>query len=157
METSQGNCGTAATRYASNTRLTAPIKEAVMQDKRDKPLGELFTELTQELRTLFQQEMDLFRTEMMEKLVQLLKDVAALGIGAVLLYTGFLTLTAALVFGLAEFMPLGLSALIVAVVFLAIGFVFVQKGRKDLAKMKMVPEKSTETLKETAQWAKTLK
>ena len=128
-----------------------------MQDKRDKPLGELFTELTQELRTLFQQEMDLFRTEMMEKLVQLLKDVAALGIGAVLLYTGFLTLTAALVFGLAEFMPLGLSALIVAVVFLAIGSVFVQKGRKDLAKMRMVPEKSTETLKETAQWAKTLK
>lgn len=128
-----------------------------MQDKRDKPLGELFTELTQELRTLFQQEMDLFRTEIMEKLIQLLKDVAALGIGAVLLYTGFLTLTAALVFGLAEFMPLGLSALIVAVVFLAIGFVFVQKGRKDLAKMRMVPEKSTETLKETAQWAKTLK
>jgi len=128
-----------------------------MQDKRDKPLGELFTELTQELRTLFQQEMDLFRTEINEKLVQLLKDVAALGIGAVLLYTGFLTLTAALVFGLAEFMPLGLSALIVAVVFLAIGSVFVQKGRKDLAKMRMVPEKSTETLKETAQWAKTLK
>ena len=129
-----------------------------MQDTRGtKPLGELFTELTQELKILFHQEMDLFRTEISEKLTQLVKDVAALGIGAVLLYTGFLTLVAAMVFGLAEFMPLGLSALIVAVVFLAVGFIFVQKGRKDLARMKMVPEKSTETLKETAQWAKTLK
>lgn len=129
-----------------------------MQDKRaNLPLGELFTELTQEMRTLFRQEMDLFRTEMMEKTVQLVKDVAALGIGGILLYSGFLTLIAAIVFGLSEFMPLWLSALIVAVVFLAAGFVFVQKGRKDLAKMKMVPEKSTETLKETAQWAKTLK
>ena len=129
-----------------------------MQDSRQtKPLGELFTELTQELKTLFHQEMDLFRTEITEKLTQLVKDMAALGIGAVLLYTGFLTLVAAMVFGLAEFMPLGLSALIVAVVFLAVGFIFVQKGRKDLARMKMVPEKSTETLKETAQWAKTLK
>lgn len=129
-----------------------------MQDTREtKPLGELFTELTLELKTLFRQEMDLFRTEITEKLTQLLKDVAALGIGAILLYTGFLTLVAAIVFGLAEFMPLGLSALIVAVVFLAAGFAFVQKGRKDLARMKMVPEKSTETLKETAQWTKTLR
>lgn len=136
----------------------ASAKEADMPENREnRPLGELFSELSQELRTLFQQEMDLFRTEMQSKMVQMVKDVAALGIGGILLYSGFLTLIAAIVFGVAEFIPLWLAALLVAIVFLAVGFAFVQKGRKELTKMKMMPEKSAETLKETARWAKTLK
>ncbi|SNB46784.1 phage holin family protein [Geobacter sp. DSM 9736] len=129
----------------------------MQQPKDNRPLGELFVELSQELRTLFQQEMELFRTEISQKMTQMIKDVAAVAIGGVLLYTGFLVLIAAIVLGVAEFMPPWVAALLVAIVFLAIGVAFVQKGRKDLARMKMVPEKSTDTLKETARWAKTLK
>jgi len=120
-----------------------------------RPLSELFTELSQETRTLIKQEMDLVRVELSEKISHIVKDVAALGLGGVLLYSGFLTLIAAIVLGLAVFMPLWLAALLVSILIMVVGFVLVQKGRKDLVNMEMKPKKSTETFKETAKWAKT--
>lgn len=123
----------------------------------EKSIGELFTELVQEVRTLFRQEMELFTTEMKEKITHVGKDAAAIVVGGVLLYSGLLVLLAAAVLGVATFMPAWGAALLVAIVVLAIGFILVQKGRKDLTQMEVKPEKTTETLKETAQWAKTLR
>src|SRR5690242_573554 len=107
--------------------------------KEDRPIGELFSELMSETRTLLKQEITLVRTEVTQKLLQVAKDLAALGAGGVVLYTGLLTLVAALVAGGATFIPVWLSALIVGVLLEVVGLGLVQKGRKDLAHMEAVP------------------
>ena len=128
-----------------------------MPGKGERSIGELFSELTQELRTLFRQEMELFTVEMKEKATHAARDAVAIGVGGVMIYSGFLVLLAAIVLGVATFMPAWGGALLVATAFIALGFILVQKGRKDLTQMEMKPEKTTESLKETAQWAKTLR
>ena len=128
-----------------------------MPEKGEKSIGQLISELTQELRALFRQELELFTAEMKEKMTQVAKDTAAIGIGAFLIYSGFLVLLAALVLGLAIFMPAWGAALLVATAFLVTGFALVQKGRKDLTVMEKKPEQTAETLKEAVKWAKTLK
>ena len=126
-----------------------------MTEKKDtRPLGELFAELKQETRTLIKQEMALVRVELSEKVSKRSRIWSRWVLGGVLLYTGVLTLVAAIVLGLAKFMAPWLSALLVSVVLLVIGAVLLMKGVKDLKKMKVAPEKSTETLKETSQWIK---
>lgn len=124
-------------------------------DMQGRPLRDLFTDLKQETRTLIHQEMDLMRVEMSAKMVQMAKDSAALVVGGVLLYSGFLVLLAAIVLGVAEFIPAWLSALLVSGLCLAIGIALLVKGGKDLAKLKIAPKKTEQSLKETAQWVKT--
>ncbi|GAB7025567.1 phage holin family protein [Geotalea toluenoxydans] len=125
-----------------------------MTEKKDRPLGDLFSELIQETRTLFKKEVELMRVELSEKVEGLKKDLIAVGIAAVLLYAGLLTFIAAMVFGLAVFIPLWLSALLISIVFIGIGGALLVKAKKDVSQMKLTPEKSKETFKETAQWAK---
>lgn len=126
----------------------------MVERKEDRPLGELFSELMAEIRTLFRQEATLVRTEMTEKAVRFGKDAAALGAGALVLLTAYLTLVATLILGLGTFIPLWLSALLVSILLIIVGVVLLQKGRKDLTQMKAVPERSAETVKETVKWAK---
>jgi len=128
-----------------------------MPEKVERSIGELFSELIHELRTLFRQELELFTAEMKEMLANVAKDTAAIGVGGVLIYSGFLVLLAAMVLGLAAFMPAWGAALLVATAFIGIGFALVQKGRKDLTQMEKKPEQTTESLKETVKWAKTLR
>lgn len=125
-----------------------------MNERKERSLGELFGELTREIRTLFRQEVELARTETSEKISRASKDLISLAIGGVLLHTATLVLVAAAVIGLAAVIPAWLAALLIGLLFVAIGFAFVSKGRKDLARMKMKPERTAETLRETAQWAK---
>ena len=128
-----------------------------MPEKREKTIGQLFTELTQELRTLFRQELELFTAEMKEKMTTVVKDAVGIGIGGFLIYAGSLVLVAAMVLGLATVMPAWGAALVVAALFFAGGFGLVLKGTKDLKQMDKKPEQTTEALKETVQWAKTLR
>ncbi|UFS69182.1 phage holin family protein [Geomonas sp. RF6] len=126
----------------------------MIERKEDRPLGELFSELMNEIRTLLKQEVTLLRTEMSEKAIRFGKDAAALGAGAVVLHTAFLTIVATLVLALGNFVPMWLSALLISILLVVGGVVLIQKGRKDLTQMKAVPERSTETVKETVKWAK---
>jgi len=123
-------------------------------EKKDKPLSDLFSELIREIRTLFKKEIELMRVEVSDKLEKLKKDIIAVGIAAVMLYAGLLTLIAAMVFGLAVFIPLWLSALLISIVFIGIGCGLLVKAKNDVSHMTLTPEKSKETMKETAQWAK---
>lgn len=131
-------------------------KEADMPEKGERSIGELFSELTRELRTLFRQELALFAAEMKDKMAQVAKDTVAMVVGGVFIYSGFLVLLAALVIGVATFMPAWGAALLVGAVFLAMGTALMLKGGKDLTQMEKKPEQTTATVKETVQWAKTL-
>lgn len=121
--------------------------------KEERSLGDLFADLSRDVRALWQQEMELAKTEMSRKAAKAGKATAFLAIGGFVAYAGFLALLAALIIGLAEFIPMWLSALIVGLVVVGIGYIFIQKGRNDLKPEELVPRQTIESLKETKTWA----
>ena len=126
-----------------------------MEQPRDqRSLGELFSELTNEITTLVRQEMQLAKTEMTQKASSAGKDVGMIGAGGALAYAGLLALIAALIIGLGEFIPMWLSALIVGLVVVVIGYVLIRRGLNALKNLDPTPRQTIETLKEDKEWVK---
>ena len=127
-----------------------------MQQRRgDRPLGELFAELSRETSTLVRQEMALAKTEMSQKAAQVGKNVGFLAIGGAIAYAGFLALIAALIIGLGQLgLPWWLSALLVGLAVAGLGAFLVMKGLKALRQADLSPRQTIETLKEDKEWAK---
>lgn len=122
--------------------------------KEERSLGDLFTDLSQGMGTLLRQEMELAKTEVSQKATIAGKATATMAVGGFVAYAGFLAILAALIVGLAEFIPLWLSALIVGLVVAGIGYFVFQQGRNDLKSEDLVPRQTIESLKETSTWAK---
>jgi hypothetical protein len=127
-----------------------------MNDQRDRPIGELFRDLSTETATLVRAEVQLARVEIEEKLrragraVPLFAVAAALGVGA------FGAATACLIALLGLVVPLWAAALIVAAVYALVAFVLVRNGAARLREaLPPVPEQTAQTLKEDIAWAKT--
>ncbi|MDP9351198.1 MAG: phage holin family protein [Chloroflexota bacterium] len=125
-----------------------------MQSRDDRSLGELFAELTKETTTLVRQEVQLAKTEMSQKATEVSKDVGFLAAGGALAYAGLLAIIAGVVLALGEFIPLWVSALLVGLVVVGIGYYLVQKGLKALKQVSPAPEQTIQTLKEDKEWAK---
>ena len=118
-------------------------------------LGELFAELSKETTTLVRQEVNLAKTEVTQKASRVGKDVGFMAAGGLIAYAGFLSLLAALIFGLVALgLPAWLAALIVGLVVAAVGYFLIQKGRDALKRDNLAPQQTIETLKEDAEWAK---
>jgi Putative Actinobacterial Holin-X, holin superfamily III len=120
----------------------------------ERSLGELFSELSQEVSTLFRQEAQLAKVEMSQKASQAGRSVGLVAAGGAVAYAGFLALLAALILGLAQIMAGWLAALIVGLVVAGIGYAVVQKGLSELKNMNLAPEKTLKTLREDGQWLK---
>ena len=122
--------------------------------KEDRSIGELFSELANETGTLVRQEVALAQTEMMSKLTSVGKNAGYVAAGGAVGFAAFLTLLAAIVAGLSYFMPVWLSALIVAIVVGAVAFYFVSSAIAALKRTSLAPDETVNTLKEDAQWLK---
>jgi hypothetical protein len=122
------------------------------EDRRS--LGELFSELTSETRTLIRQEIELAKTELTEKAARAGKDAAVMTAGGVLIYAGLLVLLAAVVIGLGHLIGYGWSALIVGLLVAGAGVAMVLSGKKDLQKTSMTPDRTKRSIKETKLWLK---
>jgi hypothetical protein len=83
--------------------------------------------------------MTLARTEMHQSLLQALSSVRTVLSGAALLYTGFLLLVTAAVFGLALLIPIWLAALTLGVVVSTTGWWLVERGRRQLKDAHLAP------------------
>jgi len=124
----------------------------------EKSIGELFADLSRETSQLVRQEVQLAKTEVTSKAAKVGKDVGMIAGGAALAGVGFLVLSAALVCGLAALThSVGLSALIVAVLYLAVGALVVWQGVAGLKRHDLVPQATLETLKEDGQWLKNIR
>lgn len=121
--------------------------------KEERSLGDLFADLSRETRILLRQEMELAKTELSQKASKAGKASASLAIGGAVAYAGFLAIVAAIIIGLAALIPAWLSALIVGLVVVGIGYFFIQKGLSDLKPEELVPRQTIESLKETQAWA----
>lgn len=126
-----------------------------MDRQRDeRSLGDLFSELATESSRLVRQEFQLAKTEMTQKATNAGKDIGYIGAGGALAYAGLLAVLAAVVIGLGAIMPMWLSALIVGLVVIGIGYALIQRGLNALKHMSPVPQQTIDTLKEDAEWAK---
>jgi Flp pilus assembly protein TadB len=121
----------------------------------DRSLGELFTELSQQTSTLIRQEMALARTEMSQKAAQMGRDAAYIGLGGALAYAATLTAVAAIVLVMVRVgVEPWLSAIVTAAVVGVIAYVLVSNHAKSLRQQHLTPEKTVDSMKETAQWLK---
>lgn len=121
----------------------------------DRSLGDLFADLSRETTTLVRQEISLAKTEMTQKATRAGKDVGFLAVGGAVAYAGLLAFVAACVLALHLIISLWwLSALIVAVIVAAIGYLMVRQGLNNLREGNLAPTQTLETLKQDAAWAK---
>jgi hypothetical protein len=121
------------------------------QDERS--LGDLFAELSRETGVLVRKEVELATTEMTAKARVAGGHVGTVAAGGALAHAGLLVLLAAFVIGLAQLgVTPWLSALIVALVTMVVGYVLVNKGLTNLRRTSVAPRQAIETLKETASW-----
>jgi uncharacterized membrane protein YqjE len=122
-----------------------------------RSLGQIVGDITADMSTLIRQEMDLAKAEMKQEVAKVGKGAGLFG-GAGL--AGFFTLffvSLALTYLLDNWMPVELAALIVAVVWGIVAAVLALRGRKEMKAANPALPTTQQTLKEDAQWAKTLK
>lgn len=127
-----------------------------MDARRDeRSLGDLFGDLSRQLSTLVRKEIDLARTEVTSRARAATQDAALVGAGGALAYAGLLVLLAAVVLLLIDTgLEPWLAALLVAVVVMTSGVALAWRGREGLRTTSLAPERTIDTLKEDAAWAK---
>jgi xanthine/uracil permease len=122
---------------------------AMMSDSRSVP--ELFSDLVNQLSTLFRKEIQLARAEMSEKVSKALSGVGLIAGGAVILLAALVILLEAAVAGLvAAGLETHWAALIVGSVAVLIGFVLVRAGMGNLKGSSLAPQKTVEQLQRDA-------
>jgi uncharacterized membrane protein YqjE len=122
-----------------------------------RSIGEIVGDISADMTTLVRQELDLAKTEAKQEVARVGKG-AGMFAGAAL--AGFFTLffvSLALTYLLDNWMPVELAALIVAVLWAIAAAVLAVTGRKNVKAAAPPMETTKQTLKEDAQWAKTLK
>ncbi len=120
----------------------------------DRSLGELFSELGQDLSKLVRKELELAREEVKAEVQKASKAGGMLGAAGVLALDALLLVLFAAAWGLDAVLPTGWAFLIVAVVVAAVAGVLALTGKKQLQSVNPKPEQTIETLQEDAQWLK---
>lgn len=143
---------------------TAPsgrVDERATDGRDSRSFADLLKELRDETRILVQQEIALARTEVSEKASRMARNGSKLAVGGLIAYAGliFLLLALALLIkygllaaGLSEPQAAWIGAGIVGLVVAIIGAAMAGKARADLRRESLVPERTTESLKENKQW-----
>ena len=127
-------------------------------DLRERPIGELLKQLSQETTTLVRQELELAKAEMAEKGKQAGIGAGMFGGAGIVGLLALGALTACLILALTPAMKDWLAALVVAAVYAAIAGILALVGRSRVREATpAVPEQTVETVKEDVQWAKTRK
>ena len=127
-------------------------------DLRERPIGELLKQLSEETTTLVRKELDLAKAEMTEKAKEAGKGAGMFGAAGILGFLALGALTAFFIMLLDGAVPNWAAALIVAAVYAAIAGVLALTGRNKVQEATPpMPEQTVETIKEDVQWAKTQK
>jgi len=121
-----------------------------------RSVGELISEVASDLTTLLNQELELAKAEMRIEAAKAGKMAGAFGGAAAAGYFALLFASWTLLFALhALFDSYTWAALVVAVLYAALGAALFVRARATAKTIKTKPELTVQTLKEDAQWAKT--
>jgi len=116
-------------------------------------ISRMMAELSSETARLVRKEVELASTEMTAKARIAGGPAATAATGGALVHAGLLVLLAAFVIGLAQLgVTPWLSAAIVAVLTMVIGYVLINKGVSALRGTSVVPAQAIDSLKEDAKW-----
>jgi uncharacterized membrane protein YqjE len=116
-------------------------------------IGDLFRQLAQDSTTLIRQEVALAKTEMRENVKSAARDMTMIAVGGVIALIGVLVLTAFLVVLLGSLLlNYWLAALIVGVLYVAIGGGLAYSNLNRLRSSELKPEHTIDSLKEDKQW-----
>ena len=128
----------------------------VQDDLRDRPVGELLKELSNQTTTLVRQELELAKAEMAEKGKQAGIGAGMFGGAGLLGVFALAALTTCVIAALATGMDVWLAALIVAVVYAGVAAVLALLAKQKTREVTPpAPEQAIESTKEDIQWAKT--
>ena len=122
--------------------------------KEERSLGDLFSELANETGTLIKQEVELAQTEIVYKATEIGKNVGFLAIGGAVGFVALLAFVTAAIAGLANFVPLWLSAIIIGAIIGGIAFLLITSALKTLKNTNLKPRETVESLKEDVKWLK---
>ena len=126
------------------------------REPRERPVGELLRDLSQQTSTLVRQEIELAKAELAQKGKQAGLGAGLFGGAGVVGLLSLGALTTCFVAALATVMATWLAALIVAVVYAAIAGALALVGKRRIGQATpAAPEQTIETVKEDVQWAKT--
>ena len=120
----------------------------------DPSIGQLVAEIGDDLSTLVRQQVELAKAELKQEASQAGKGAGMLGGASLAGYLVLLFLSVAAMVGLGDLIGLGWSALVVAAAWAVVALVLFTTGRSRLRRVNPKPERTVETLKEDAQWAR---
>jgi uncharacterized membrane protein YqjE len=122
----------------------------------ERPLGELFKRLSNQVSTLARQEVELAKAELAAKGRVFGQAAGLFGAAALLGLCGLGALTALLILAFDEAMPAWAAALLVTVLMLALAGVLALLGKRRVERAGApVPKQTMESTKEDIKWAKT--
>jgi cbb3-type cytochrome oxidase subunit 3 len=126
------------------------------EEFRDKPIGEVASDLTRDISLLVRQEIALARAEITEKGKAVAPGLGMIGGASLLGLMAAGAATACAVLVLAIFLPEWLAALIVALVLAGVAYVLAKRGKEQVQNAGApIPTQTIETIKEDLEWAKT--
>ena len=125
-------------------------------DKEEAPLSELISDLARETVALASQELSLARVEFREKFTHLSRGIALIALGGVIAHAGMLALIAGMILLLGQVVAWWISAFMVGLAIAGGGYLLFNAGVERLRDTDVVPHKTIQTLKEDAEWAKSL-
>ena len=124
----------------------ADVGPPVQQSVGDRSLGELISEVTEDLSTLMRQELELAKAELQQTATRAGKGAGMLGGAAIAGYFVLLFASIALWWAIGAATGLGWSAVIVAVIWAVIAAVLAMVGRRSLKSVRGMP-KTADTVK----------
>ena len=131
--------------------MTAPIRQPTSNGR---TMSDVLQDIVANIQEIVRSEFRLAKVEIHEETTKAVRSSIPLVIGGLLsLYAlGFILL--AVVHALSLVVDAWLAALIVGVGVLVVSMILVSVGGKRFKQVKVVPEKTVDTVKENVQWAK---
>ncbi|WP_372622119.1 phage holin family protein [Falsiroseomonas sp.] len=122
----------------------------------NRSVGDLLSDMVNQLTQLFRKELQLARAEMGEKASQATSSIPAMAGGGALAFGGLILLLMAAAAGVARLFELstGWGLLIIGVLAALIGYALVRSGISKLKATNLTPQRTAEQLSRDAQAAK---
>jgi hypothetical protein len=127
---------------------------AVQNAQNSRAMAEVLQDIVGNIQEIIRSEFLLAKAEISEETAKAARSSIPLAVGLVLALYAFGFILLAIVHALSAVVDAWLASLIVGVAVLVVSVILVSVGRKRFQQVKVVPEKTIETMKENVQWAK---
>lgn len=126
------------------------IGDSASDAREARSFSTLFSGLMSDIGLLIQQEVALAKKEFQGALAQAVVGIVVLAVGGILATVGLIAVLTSIILALALVMPHWAAALLVGVLFLVVGAIFAWVGVNRMRKLKLIPERTAQTLKDDA-------